>query len=346
MNSYNENLYSLLKTLDVTKDNVDYNNSFGIKCPYCGHTDNSPNSTHMWIKFLDDDQFPIFHCVKCDNGGIVTPKLINDLGLYDTDLQYNFSQLKIKNSKKIGIIGNKKNKLKKLKLLPPLNIPQTINKIKYFEDRMGIKLSANDLSRFKIIFNIYDFLNYNEINNLTRNKKIVDSLDEKYIGFMSCNNELISFRNITNEYNKYEKRYIIYNIFNLENTIKLYSIKMHNKINIMKRVKVIMAEGTFDIIGVYKHIYDKEPKNSIFIAVLGMGYASVIKYLNTMGIIFADYIIYSDNTVPLNTYKEMKKELGFRLNHCSLTIYYNTIEKDYGVRKEQIKLKKFILQEK
>lgn len=346
MNKYCNEIYNLLKSsLDIFNDNIDYNNSFGIKCPYCGHTDKSPNSTHLWIKFPDNDDagFPIWHCVKCDKGGLFTPKLLDDLEIYSSEISYEFSKLKIKNSKLIGSIAKKRNKTKKLTILPPLNNQYTINKINYIENRLGIKLSYDDILRFKLIFNLKDFLSYNHIPNYTRHEKIINSLDEKYIGFLSINNELISFRNITNNYTKYEKRYIIYDIFGLENTDKFYTFYKPDKINIMDKVKVVLCEGAFDLLGIYYHIYNKKTKNIIFMAVCGMGYENAIKYLNRLGILFADYEIYSDNTVTMSTYRKMKNKLDYRLKYSSITIFYNSIGKDYGVTKSEIKLKKYKL---
>lgn len=342
-NEYVQSVYELLKLLDIKHDTVDYNGYFGVKCPYCGHTDRSKFSTHVGIKMTNlDGGFPVFHCVKCDIGGIVDQRFLEDLDLYDADLKYLEGSLKTELRKRVGQKGFKSNRIKPIKILPPLNNKHTIAKIKYFEERLGIKLTTKDMIRNKIIFNLKDFLSYNNITNYTRHENVVSSLDKNYIGFLSTKNEFINFRKIDDNFTKYEKRYSIYNIFGLDdNTTKFFTLGS-GRINVMKNIDVIMAEGTFDIFGVLYHIYDnKIPDDTIFMAVGGMGYASAIKYLNKLGILFANYQIYSDSSVELSTYRNMKHELGYRLKGNDITIHYNTLSKDCGVPKDQILIKSF-----
>ena len=344
MNSeeYAKKVYNILKEADlkVKNDTVYYNGQFGVKCPYCGHTDKSRTSTHLNIKLTNlDGGFPVFRCVKCETSGKVDKEFLEDLEIYNTDLSYLQSQLKIEMSKNVHRKGLKNNKVQ-IKILPPLNINSTHTKIQYLEDRLGIKLTTKDILHYKIILNLKDFLAYNKLN-YTRDPRVIDSLDEKYIGFLSANNEFISFRNITGNYNKYEKRYINYNIFNLdENTRRIYTIP--NKINILKPVHVILAEGAIDILGIYNHIYNKNPdENTLFVATMGMGHDNVIKYLNKMGILFAHYEIYSDTNMNLSDYRQMKKKLGYNLDMCTLDVCFNKLSKDCGVTKDKISIQRY-----
>ena len=96
-----------------------------------------------------------------------------------------------------------------------------------------------------------------------------------------------------------------------------------------------------DILGVYNHIYNKEDNNTIFIANNGKSFTSSSNILKNLSILNADINIYSDSDVPISFYKElMEYEVYYRFN--GINLYYNKIGKDYGVKKEEIKLKEVI----
>lgn len=340
---YCNKIYRLLKQLPIKNDNVYYSGNFGIKCPYCGHTDKTKTSTHMNVKLdVDDGEFPVFHCVKCDSGGIVTKDFLEDLNIFNTDISMYESQLKVYISKNVHKKGIKNNNIK-LKILPPLDIPESHKKIKYLSNRLGINITTNDLLKYKIILNLKDFLAYNNINIYTRDERIIESLDKKYIGFLSTNNEFISFRNISDNYTKYEKRYINYNIFGLKtNTRRIYTIP--NKLDILKPANIIITEGVIDLLGIYNHLESfKELDNSLFISTMGLGHDNVIKYLNKMGILFGNYHIFPDNDgkLTLSDFRKMKRNLSYNMLHCTMTVHYNKIGKDFGVTKDKIKLQTY-----
>ena len=340
-NEYTQLVNELLQQLEIKNDQVNYNGQFGIKCPYCGHTDRTRTSTHLYIKMTNlNGSFPYYNCVKCGNHGSVTESFLQDLGIDDPELKYQEGVIRTELKKRVGGKGFKKNRVKPLKILPPLNNKFTRQKIDYIEKRLGIKLTTKDIINKRIIMNLKDFLKYIQLSP-TRHEMVIDLLDEKYVGFLSTSGEFIHFRKIDNNFSKYEKRYMIYNVFGLEdNTNKIYTLSEAGKVNVMEDIHVIMAEGCFDILGIINHIYDnKIPKNTVFVAVTGMGYTSSIKYLNRLGMLFANYEIYSDNTVPLTDYRKMIKDLEFRIDH--LTVNYNKLYKDCGVPKDMIKIKSY-----
>lgn len=337
----NNILKALLLSLPVYNDTSYYNNMIGVRCPFCGDSKKSLTKTHLNVRLTDEEfSVPVYRCNRCGASGRVDSYFLDLLGLYNSDFEY---ENKINNKNAALIVGNKgfkQNKIKPIKLLPPLNNESTRIKKEYIENRLGIKLTVEDIKRYKIIFNLYDFLEYNKIKTLTRKEYITDGLDNQYVGFLTCNNEFINFRNIGN-IDEYYKRYINYNIFGIQDNTKRFYI-LSNNINIMKKCKIIIAEGVFDILGIYNHIYNKETKdNVLFCAVQGMGYNNIIKYINKLGIIFANYEIYSDAEVELKKYIKLKDELGFRVENSKFTICYNLLSKDCGVTKDKIKIKKY-----
>ena len=102
-------------------------------------------------------------------------------------------------------------------------------------------------------------------------------------------------------------------------------------------INIIMAEGTFDIIGIKEHFYnDYNDTNHIFISNGGKGYNSSLQFLIKFGFLEFNPIIYGDQEVPLAFYKQLKNNIY--LKDKSITIITNTLEKDCGVPKDKIKV--------
>lgn len=339
-NTFEQCLYKLLKTKQIHNDTYVMNGFVSVRCPFCGDSKKSATHTHLYVKVrVDKGERQWYKCQRCGTGGVVDSYLMDLLNLYDQEFDY----LKgVRDTKLAKYAGNKGYRLNNThtKLLPPLNNKSTKDKLSYLENRLGIKLEYKDILDLKIITNFYDFFNYNNIKNFTRKPFIMDGLDSEYIGFLTTRNEFINARKLGPE-DKYLKRYINYNIFGIEDdTRKLYTIRTVP--NVMKKVKIVMAEGVFDIISIYFNLYNKkQDETTIYCAVLGMGYQAAIQYFMKLGFIFADYEIYSDEGIPLDDYRRLKRNFGHRLRDSKMTICYNTLSKDCGVPKDKIKLKKF-----
>src|SRR5574344_589873 len=340
-NDLNSCVRQMLNSLDVCYDNIDYNNQMIVRCPFCGDSSNETHA-HMYVKLSTEPGEPIvYYCHKCNAGGILDQYVVDLLGVYDNDFEYlNKSNLSY-SSKKIGSKLNIKNKIKKMILLPPLNNNQTKLKIDYIENRLGIKLSAKDIIDYKMVFNFRDYLAYNHINKYTRHELIMQGLDNEYVGFITNNNEFIQSRRIYDTKDKYLKRYINYNIFGLQNNTKrFYTLK--NNLRYMDRLTIVLAEGAMDILGIFNHIYNKKyDDNILFMAVGGLGYNNAIKYITKLGTLFYDIYIYSDNTVELQYYRNLKYELGMLFKHNRLIVCYNSKFKDCGTTKDNIDIEEY-----
>lgn len=342
---YSEALYKLLKPKIPSPqyDMYKYKGLVVVRCPFCGDSRNSQSHAHMYIKCkVDGNRFPVFMCQRCGQNGIFDTYTLELLDIYDTDIELLYKSYKVNMSKQFGGKLQYNNKIKNIKIPMPLNNTNTIRKIKYIEDRLGIKLTGKDISKYKLIFNIIDFLQINNIDQYTRDKRIIEGIDNQYIGFLSINKEYLNCRN-TGPIDNYLKRYINYNIFGLDdNTKKFYTLS--NTVDCMRNVEIIIAEGPFDIIGIYNHIYDKDDKDRIFVASLGMSCLSLVKYFIKQGFIFCDLKIFADKGVNLSYYRDIKKKLGYKFKG-TMEIFYNEMkgEKDFGVRPDQIKLKSYMV---
>lgn len=315
-----------------------------FRCPYCGDskTDRYKTRFYVILNFLENEA-PYYKCHNggCDAKGILTTEVLKDLQLESYTLlnRHNMHMKNIKKSirKKIFMEGMKLD----LTIPMPIMHEGTKRKLAYINNRLRIQLTGRDILKYKIVVNLYDFLEVNNIDKITRDKYITDKLDKDYFGFLSADNNYLVMRNVTNNITKTYKRYINYNVLGAHENIRKFYI-MPNNVDIMEDVEIIITEGILDIIGVYNHIYDKDDRNRIFVAACGTGMESVIRYLLRIGFIHHKIKIYSDADVSTEFYEEMKKNLKGRING-NITVYYNKKEKDYGVPKEDIELYKTII---
>jgi len=310
-----------------------------IRCTFCGDSRKSAESTHLYIKVnMSEDEPVLFMCHRCDTSGILTPSVlrsldINDLSLNSGLIRYN--KVAMKNMKyHLGVINNEFD----FKVpSPDPDDARNIFKKKYFESRLGIKTTFEEMVELKSIFQLGQFLKYNDIERLTVDPKKAKALHDDYLGFLTSKNEFINFRQV---YESPYKRYEKYSIFkNLDNTRKFYTIPNQVDLLTNKKITINMAEGVFDILGVYYHLYNKEKKNMIYSAMCGAGYITVIKYFIKMGVIDnVDVNIYSDNDRHPGFYKALEKEISPWVNKVNL--FYNEKKKDYGFPKKDIKIYK------
>lgn len=311
-----------------------------LRCPFCGDSKTDMSKTRFYVKVaLDNGEIPICYCHNCGVSTIIDkalPLLFPDDYELETNTQLYYKQVKL-NPKHQKINLTKK---KNLILKAPMATQYNLDKIQYINNRLGIKIGLSDLRKYKIVIDLPQVLFENGVKNLTRDKRIVDVFRTDYMGFLTVNNEYVNMRNIKDSHkiNKLIKRYENYNVFNvIDNSRRFYAIC--NNINRLNDIEIHIAEGPFDILGVYNHIMNKDDDNKIYVAVCGSGYKTVINnVLSDYGILFADVHIYSDNEPDKDVrfYKNLKRELGYKIN--SMTVYYNQLEKDFGVRPERIKM--------
>jgi hypothetical protein len=334
LSSSGKKLYEILKShLSVCYLNVSQTEIY-IRCPYCNDSTKSTRSAHFYIESKPPHSY---YCQRCETfGSILTIEVLKDLKIYDNELQ-----LAIYNIAKNYKYEKKKNKEIKLitnKLLIPEIANKDLKKLKYINNRLGIKIDPLDaINKFKIITNLKNFIIHNNISLAFENEReeeLVKKLHKYCVGFLSYDYSNIIFRSLDPNVTGF--RYHCYNIFkNYENTKRFYTIS--NNIDVLNpSVNLIMTEGIIDLLGVYNHFY-KDKENCIFVAVNGKGYNLVIQHLARMGFLDMEIEIYSDSDVDLNFYKNIKK-YNTIINDKKIKIYKNKIGKDYGVKKDEINL--------
>lgn len=310
------------------------NHELGVRCPFCGDSRKDPTHYHLNIRINPDDDYPlVFRCLRCNTSGLLNSELLAMIGASSSEYGVELKRYNRLSCKKNGIVINKKGIDLKI---PKVEITDKVRqKHKYIENRLGLELSIEELSNKKIVYDFIGLMKYNKINKLTTTKDKIISLQNDHVGFLSAKNEFINFRNILDDKN----RYYIYKIRqSIDTTGKFYI--MPNKVNPFseKSITINIAEGVFDILGIYYHLFDKQEDNIIYSAINGAGYMNVLKYIISCGILCNVNInIFSDADREPSYYDRMIEQILPFVNNIRL--FYNDIGKDYGVPKNKIKLK-------
>lgn len=308
-----------------------------MKCPFCGDSPD-PKSKHFYIS-LREGQPHFYNCFKCNSKGIVNSKFLRMISIYDNNAmedidRYNKSTMIVDNNSRFNYTKTKNikniivdNELSRMKLL-------------YINKRLGLNLNLEDLFKLKICPNILELLRINNINNFTRDIRVMEDLNKYFVGFISYDNNFINLRNLMPEdkVNKFiAKRYIIYNVFgDQSNSERFYTVPTN--IDITKHVNINIAEGVFDILSVKYNLNPNNNEQNVFTAICGKNYMSAIEfYLCKLGLFNSTFHIYIDNDVSKYELLNLSKQL-IPLN-IDVYIHRNVYPemKDFGVKREYIK---------
>jgi len=310
-----------------------------VRCPYCGDSKKDKHHAHMYIQMMPPF---MFHCKKCETSGVLNAQTLRDLNLFGNDLSMSIIEANKSIKRTQGV-----EKLNATVFDTKLNNVEneyTENAVNYVSARLGKQLNNELLvKKYKAITNADQFFKDNHINKpLDWNNNLMYDFDNS-VGFLSSDGSHVIFRDMTGQQ---RKKYFNLNLqpHNFSISGKIYNIS--SNVNMLSStVHLIMTEGIFDIIGVYEHFYkDKVPDNNdfIFAAACGKGFLAVVSHYIQMGFLDLDITIYSDNDVDSQVYRDMKNSSPYLKNNV-ITIYYNTIEKDFGVPIEHIKLRKMVI---
>ena len=139
--------------------------------------------------------------------------------------------------------------------LPDIRIGD--EKVKYVENRLGVKIPEEDYEKMKIIPSLYDFLRLNDITVSPLRKYQMDRIEDHYVGFLSYGNSHILFRDISN---KEDIRWIKYPILPDSQRNRLfYTISGSIDIFTDETITINLSEGVMDILSIYYNLgYNKE----------------------------------------------------------------------------------------
>ena len=321
----------LLKTPYAKEYKNDY---IYVRCPLCGDSVKHLDKPHcsIWIR----EGMPlIYHCWICENSGIVNKNFLNDLNINDSNIesfisQYNKKSLKGSKNNVFASIYNNKD------ILIP-SIREKYNyKVEYISKRLGINFTNKSLEYLRCITSLKDFLEINNLKPNTKYNNVLDIIECYYVGFLSTDRAYITFRNV-NTKSKY--RYIKYSVF--DSILGNPSYTIPNKIDILDdNIDLHLSEGIFDILSVFLNVYKGKIDKSIYAAACGSGYKNLIREFLTKGLLTnLNVHIYSDNDKDIYWYKNI---YDMKPWFKSINIYYNDTQKDFGVRKEEIQIRKII----
>lgn len=302
-----------------------------VRCPYCGDSIN-PSHGHFSIKIDMNSEIPmLYRCLKCDESGMLTGQVLEDIGCsFSSEINERLNNYN-RQVKKVNPFLN----LKKRNWKVPLCTDIMYNEKKYYiNNRLGIDYSFDDYRKLKVIFNIFDFMDINNIKAIPNiSWKMLNFLNNNYVGFLSNNNTRITYRCIRkdNNMNRYHK--IILDPYNTSPN-NFYSIPIKMDLMYTDEVNIHIAEGTFDIISVFENVNKHNINNNLYYASCGFNINTILKYLYHIGInTDINCHIYSDND---KTNEDHMKYLFNKTNYIWLDhiyIHRNKFigEKDYGV---------------
>lgn len=306
------------------------------RCHICGDSRDG-SSRHMYIGVSKQGML-VYNCFKCNAHGIIDGYFFRSLGCYDVNLITICNQNNTNNAKYLEM-GYKRKIVKHTSpILTYRDSLETQKKVAYLSKRLGYNFTLEDLARFKIVLNLYDFINSNTVGTLTRNKNICDQIDQFFLGFLSVDNSYINMRRLVPEgklIKNVDVRYVNYNIYGFEDNSSRYYV-LPTTIDPNRTVTINIAEGAFDILGVYLNT-DSIKDNAIFASIGGKSYMSIMQYfVITYGFMNFKLHIYVDNDVDnfeIQKVADLVRPFGAEIfMHRNLS----PGQKDFGVNKENI----------
>lgn len=330
-----------IKMIDALKGRGAYSHSVNNKqhytrCPFCGDSTNLSHA-HLSIKIdIESDEPMLYRCLKCPASGMVTETTLEELGIYlDSESK---KELKSYNKKSMRI--HKYVNTENEHFMVPTYQENYLNEMKltYINQRLGLDLNYGDAQARKLVLNVFDFMKINEMEtfgNLSFNA--MKTLNDNYIGFLSCNNNCIIFRDITGK-QKYRYFKVVLNDKNM-NPNTFYSIPNSIPLLYTNPINVHIAEGTFDIISIQENLVKSNEWNYYY-AMCGFGGITILKYLIHHGINTGINLhLYSDRDKSDWNHKKYlydKSYITEWIDHIYIHRNQFEKEKDYGVGETNI----------
>lgn len=311
-----------------------------FRCPFCGDSKSDPYATSFSVNVdPNSEKFGQYQCFRanCQAHGILNNEFLYMIGFDRYEAQKDI--IRFLSSRNIKIDGSYVSRQKN-ELYNVINTLDDVAEAKrnYINKRLGLNLSYEDLYRFKINLNLIDLLNINEIKIPHKLFNYYKLLSDYGISFISAYNDYAIIRDISKS-GKLKKRYTNISIFGSDKTItKAYCVPTQLDLLSPEPTIINIAEGAFDILGVYHHIdINKKYTNKLYIAACGSGIVNTLfAYIQQYGLINCKINIFADNDVSIDKFKKIKKLEPYLLKY-DVTVFYNTLSKDFGVPKNKIK---------
>jgi len=197
---------------DVLKEKGLYIREYGDKnivaiCPLCGDHPNPNKKGHLYIS--KDPSKPIYHCFYGNEVGSVRSLIyhltssnkIADSVITKNEMFKNFSKSKI--------VKTPTSKNKKY-ILPELKKESSFSKTEYIKKRTMSNNMDIDFYKHNLIFDIKEFIKLNPFLECFKNedKDLINKVQDKFIGFIGHNHNLLMLRNIDKNDKFKFKKYI------------------------------------------------------------------------------------------------------------------------------------------
>ena len=307
-----------------------------VRCRFCGDSQSDRNARHLYISLGSKDKPPMYNCFKCGEHGLLTKSVLETLvdTVDDGELVGNLNTALSKYSKMHKTHG--KNTVFNIRI--DYNNTDALDdaKLLYLNKRLGLNLTYSDLVMNKIVLNLRNLIIDNHITELTRDERSVMELAESFLGFLSMNNGYVTMKNLRpGKVSKYvDHKYVDYALFDSENNSRrFYSIPTTVNLIDPTPIKVHIAEGCFDILGIFYHVCNGNRYQNLYINCGDKAYNNVVKMLlKEYGLINCEFYLYPDNDVQT---KDIYINTFGRPLHIIRNRYPG--EKDFGVRKSRIK---------
>lgn len=302
-----------------------------MKCRFCGDS-SDPKHMHFYISMGTDDKPPMYNCFKCNESGILTPKVLKELGLYDSDIHEKLRNSNKNLSKRYPRMS-KEGSVYYIKNDFIRNDPVSHTKLQYVNSRLGTNLTFRDMINNKIVLNLFDVLQSNYLN-ITCNGNLAEELDQHFIGFLSEDNNFLIERNVDSQM---DMRYHKYNIHgSISSEKRYYMLPCSIDLTIPEPVDVHVAEGPFDILSI-KYNVVSDWNRCLFVAIGGKAYKNALRHvIEHLGLMNINIHLYVDADVKDYEIKNIARYLA-PFNH-NFYLHRNGYagEKDYGVPRDHI----------
>lgn len=335
-----QNFINAIKSIIPTAKIASGGKEIVIRCPFCGDSKNLRHA-HFYISVpQSQEDISLYQCKRCPNKGIISDELLRRIGCNDSNIMIEITKHnaevmslpKYKSLKKINIYPLRWNLIRK--------DPNNQFKLDYINKRIGSSFTIFDLAKVKIILNLYDVININQLE-LTRHEMVCNDLDKYFMGFISFDNSYCGLRKVTNKelHNAVNKRYINYSLVNKTDDRKNFYV-VPTRIDILDPtpVKIHIAEGQFDTLSIYYNLNQCNDYQNIYMACGGKSYSQALEFILTeSGIINYEIHFYPDRDVTDNEfYYDVLRRV--ELLPGDIYIHRNVFngEKDFGVPKERI----------
>ena len=270
----------LLRTIHGAKI-VSGGTEIAAPCPICGE-----RRPKLYIGPFDDSDKPItYNCFICKSHGHVDQYFLDTCNISD-----NIDPSILKANRGSGYATKKISTNGSIQYNLNYHIisenPLSDMKLKYINDRLGTQLTYKDCADNKIILNIFDLLNTNNITYYSRPQEAMEQLNSYFIGFLTRSCSAINMRNLvfnnSNVNNKFHEsmrsKYINYKIFKNSADNDFYVLPC--TIDLSRKIRVFIAEGPLDILGI-KYNLIKSIDNCVYIAGRGKAYENAMLWIIT-----------------------------------------------------------------